>query len=361
MHFEAGKKRLLLSLCVIQVVIIIAVYKTFTPGFHIQRAFIQTWNGLDIRSNLRRTLFGSTLRLNVTNPPAFNTIIYNKLAKVANQSVHFDITPDLVSNPFLLMLVITTPKDFLRRHVIRTSWGGTHRQVKLNRSAIFEGEDYDLNKLMLVFVVARSNEDSLNTKLEREADRYGDILRVSLNETYRGIVDKVLWAYIWATKTVNPRFILKADHDVYISIRQLLPWLLTKSPSLLYTGYVHAGAPVIRQNDTPHYVSKEQLSRDTFPNYCAGPCYVMSRQFVTKAISASNVITLFRVEDAYMGVVAEHLGVTPQPANEFLWNRGVEGHLRTWSDTKLFKYICIGDSLKTESIEYLHFRYMNLD
>jgi len=139
--------------------------------------------------------------------------------------------------------------------------------------------------------------------------------------------------------------------------------LLNSQQSLLYTGFIHSGARVTRKKDSPYYVSKEQLSRDILPNYCAGPCYVMSRQFVVNVVRSSNVVPVFRVEDAYMGVVAEHLGVQPQRSSKFVWERSetFEDRIRTWNDKTLYRYVCVEDKLKTETIEYLHFRYMQLD
>lgn len=361
MQLETGKKSLLILLCVIQIAVLFLAYQAFNLGLPLKQTIIQTWNVLETRGdNLRRSVWGSLLHSNVTNLPAITNDI--QLAKVANQTVHFDIIPDLIRNPFLLILVLTTPRAFLRRHVIRTTWGYTHRQVKLNRSAVFQGEIYDLTKLKLVFVVGRSNDIIINTsdKLEKEARRYGDILQVSRNESYRGIVYKVLWAYSWAL-TLNPQFILKADHDVYIDIRHLTRWLLEPLPTLLYTGFVHSGVIVGRDTNSPYYVSTEELSRDTYPDYCAGPSYVMSRKFVSYVINSSSIVKVFRVEDAYMGVIADHLGVSPYRTSEFFWNRGVESNIKSWDDNTLSRYFCIGDSLETETITYLHFRYMQLD
>lgn len=277
-----------------------------------------------------------------------------------NYQSRYDISPDY-ENVFLLMMVTTTPDSFKRRHEIRTTWGGTQKQIKMTKTTLFKGRNIS-TAIELVFVLGLSGDENTDNKVKHEAEKFGDILRVSISESYKNIVHKILAAFSWAN-TIKPRYILKADHDVYINVVKLRDWLLKASlPQYLYSGFIHTRARVVRFEGDPHYVSRNDLKRNTFPDYCAGPCYVMSQAFLSKMIAAIKVVKVFEVEDAFVGVVANHLRITPFRTNFFKWDRNLNRMymIRQWDDEDLSKYICLGDNLDTNIINYLHFRYMQL-
>ena len=190
-----------------------------------------------------------------------------------SSSFNINITPEIHKNTFVLIVINTIPSNFERRLTLRGTWA---KRRNISIAANFSpSKPDDVIKIAHFFVVGFQGNSSIDKELEKEAAIHKDILRVSLNETYRGIVHKIWLAFEWLASTdINPRFIAKADDDVYVKIPDLAKWLQENAlpPAKLYAGFVHTGIKVIREPSSPWYVSEDTY----FPDYCAGPFYILS-------------------------------------------------------------------------------------
>ncbi|EDO38374.1 predicted protein, partial [Nematostella vectensis] len=161
------------------------------------------------------------------------------------------------------------------------------------------------------FMVGKTGDLRQDADIETEAATFGDILRGNYEETYRNIVVKVFYAFKWALQ-FKPKYILKVDDDVYAHIPRFVSWLRKSStPKRLYAGYVHFNAYISRNPKNQHYVSKKQFPEKKFPNYCAGPCYIISGNLLEEFTKQAKKVPIFRVEDAFMGLLARQSKVKP--------------------------------------------------
>ncbi|EDO45482.1 predicted protein, partial [Nematostella vectensis] len=168
----------------------------------------------------------------------------------------------------------------------------------------------DLN-IYCLFSVGFSGDVELDQRMENESFEYGDILRVDQKESYKNLVGKVQDSFKWALR-VQPKYILKADDDVYVNFPRLLNWLHEPSiPEKLYAGFVHHRAFIHRNPSSKWYVSKKDFPEKYFPNYCAGPFYIFSGNILKDVHMESLKKPRFQVEDAYFGWLARSVGVTP--------------------------------------------------
>ena len=278
-----------------------------------------------------------------------------------SSSFNINITPEIHKNTFVLIVINTIPSNFERRLTLRGTWA---KRKNISIPANFPpSKPDDVNKIAHFFVVAFQGNSSIDKELEKEAAIHKDILRVSLNETYRGIVPKIWLAFEWLASTdINPRFIAKADDDVYVKIPDLARWLQENAlpPANLYAGFVHSGIKVIREPSSPWYVSEEKYRDTYFPDYCAGPFYILSGNVFLEVLNASKVTKSFPVEDAYLGVLVSRVGVKPRSTGGtfFNWDPHVNDRLlKIERKDQIPSGVVLGDSLSSEAIQHLHRAY----
>ena len=271
-----------------------------------------------------------------------------------------DITPELPMNTSLLIIINTIPSKFERRKTLRETWAKqTNFSIDANSSS---SESNGTMRTAYFFTIGFDGNSSVDKAIKREAGIHKDILRLNLNETYLGIVTKILHTFEWVTNlSMKPCFIAKADDDVYIKVPDLARWLQQNAPppAKLYAGYVHKFVRVIRSPDSPWYVNRSQYEHDYFPDYCGGPFYVLSSNVFESIVSASKgskaLGRVFSVEDAYIGVLVKQIGVEPQNTGSslFNWDRSTN-KIVLKGEGKIPSSIVLGDSLGSEAIKKIH-------
>ena len=175
-------------------------------------------------------IFGDTLSVTLWRRDEFKIDVKTLLT----------ITPELPMNPSLLIIINTIPSKFEKRETLReTSAKQTTFSIDANS---LSSESNDVMTTAYFFTIGFDGNSSVDTAIEREADIHKDILRLNLNETYLGIVTKILHTFEWvANLSMKPSFTAKADDDVFIKVPDLARWLQQNAPppAKLYAGYVH--------------------------------------------------------------------------------------------------------------------------
>ena len=240
---------------------------------------------------------------------------------------------------FVLVIVSTSPNDEMkRRDTIRRTWGNCD---KTNNN----------NKWKVVFMMGKSLSSDRNEKLMAEHKRYGDLLIADYIDKYRNITTKLLMSFKWATR-IRCNYILKTDSDVYVDIPELMKWLLNRGhPNSLYAGILHGGT-VIRKRGHRHYVSKDEFSLDYYPPFCKGAMYVLSTSLLPKMLDLSRQVTRIGPDDAYVGLLADQLGISAVRIEGFFQRR--PNFLWLISECELRDLLAIGDFLTPSQLNYIH-------
>ena len=116
----------------------------------------------------------------------------------------------------------------------------------------------------------------------------------------------------WAARYCNFSFLLKADDDVFINTPAVVKLLNNaRTPKeKLYLGFVHTDPKPEKKGKWR--VSKQEYSEKFYPNFCAGPGYILSRDVVISFVNVINTIPKFRIDDVYVGMLAKKAGVIPR-------------------------------------------------
>ena len=197
---------------------------------------------------------------------------------------------------FLLVVVSSAPYNAQKRRDIRLTWG----------------VDSDLNsRWKTVFLVAQTRNRMESEALLQEGETFGDLIRADYYDDYWNQTLKIQMAFEWASKYCQFSFLLKMDDDVFVNTRALIS--LLKNPKTprenLYIGLVYEPAKVQRYGKWQ--VSENEYNGTFYPPFCPGFGIVLSRDVVDTFVGLFNVLPRFRLDDVYIGMLANTIGVKP--------------------------------------------------
>ena len=205
---------------------------------------------------------------------------------------HFD-----ERNTELFLLVLITSgvgtSYATRRNFIRDTWGN-------------EANPPASKNWKRIFVLGMTKA----IEIQQEAAVFNDILVLNMTDSYKNLVIKVLSGLAWSISNLNPRFILKADDDVYVRVPYLISWLEKYGSDQFYGGTVIPHEKR-RSNRSKNRVLKDCFAEDFYPPYCAGSFYVVSSNILPSLFESVRKWTAIPVEDAYLGILARENGIKP--------------------------------------------------
>ena len=218
---------------------------------------------------------------------------------------------------FLLVLITSGVGKLYseRRNSVRNTWGD---------KSIKSGQ----RNWERVFVIGKALSAEHSEEIRQEAAFFEDILVLNMTDSYKNLVIKILSEMLWSLIHVNPRFILKTDDDVYVHVPRLLSWLDNYANNnyagdKLYGGFVIGDGEVRRGEKRKNRVARDCLAKDFYPPYCTGAFYVLSTDILPSLLKAVERRPAFPVEDAYMGILAQEIGLQPVDIPGFYFRKKV--------------------------------------
>ena len=112
--------------------------------------------------------------------------------------------------------IVTAPKYFERRNVIRQTWLRHLRDAHYHRGR--------MDAVGFTFFMGRSTDNVTQSRIEEEARLYKDILQIDVVDDYFDLARKATAFFHWVVNNcygVRVDFVLKIDDDVYVNIRML--------------------------------------------------------------------------------------------------------------------------------------------
>ncbi|NXS57530.1 B3GL1 acetylgalactosaminyltransferase, partial [Brachypteracias leptosomus] len=214
-------------------------------------------------------------------------------------------------NPFLVILVSSSPRDVKSRQAIRITWGsqdfwGVHRVLTL----FLLGED------------TKRDDDAAALSVEDESILYGDIIRQDFVDNYENLTLKTIMAFQWATEFCpNARFLMKTDDDVFINPANLVKLLLKlNSSENIFTGYPLIDNFAYRGFYRRRYISYEEYPFKLYPPYCSGMGYILDGKLALRVYQLMSHIKPIKFEDVYVGICLNILKVNismPEDPEQF--------------------------------------------
>ncbi|KAJ3653609.1 hypothetical protein Zmor_012850 [Zophobas morio] len=203
----------------------------------------------------------------------------------------------------LLILVHSHPRNKAARAAIRRTWGDPDRLTKTNA--------------LLFFLLGETrNPPSTREIIMAENLEHGDIIVEDFIDNYANLTLKSVSMLKLFQSQNQCRFLLKADDDLFVNVEKLvriMHFFADSAKEKLLMG--RAIWRERRQNDyyDRWYAPRYMFLGRTYPNFLAGPAYVMSLQVAKKLYKAALELPLFHLEDVFLtGICAKKVGIRPQ-------------------------------------------------
>ncbi|XP_077204398.1 lactosylceramide 1,3-N-acetyl-beta-D-glucosaminyltransferase [Paroedura picta] len=210
----------------------------------------------------------------------------------------------------LLLFVKSSPENRYRRDAIRQTWGSdeyAHSHFNANIKTLFAlGQLKD-----------SARREQMQKGLRAEDEKYGDLIQQDFMDTFHNLTIKLLLQFSWVNKYCpHAKFIMSADDDIFIHMPNLIEYLQNLAQigvQDLWIGRVHRGSPPVRDKTSKYYVPYEMYPWPAYPDYTAGAAYVISSDVAAKVFVASQTLnTSLYIDDVFMGLCANKMGVVPQ-------------------------------------------------
>ena len=150
------------------------------------------------------------------------------------------------------------------------------------------------------------------TKLHEEAQLYNDIVVFDFLDTYVNLTIKTIVSLNWIFNVYKTDIYLKVDDDALFSVSDVyltvLRYLHNNTGHIGVLGCCRSGLPVIRDLQHKWGVSKETYSPPTYPRYCIGLSYALTRAAVSLLLKQTHNTPLIHLEDVSVGLLAQKAG-----------------------------------------------------
>lgn len=222
--------------------------------------------------------------------------------------------------PMLLLAIKSQVPNFKNRQAIRMTWG---------HSGLMRGQVGKGGLVRRVFLLGKIDE-GLSESIKRESEMYDDILMWDFMDTFFNLTLKDILFWDWFSKHCqNARFVFKGDDDVFVRTPALLDYLenqetlhlerhgRAKKMEDFVVGDIITSALPLRMADNKYFIP-ESFYKGMYPTYPGGGGVVYSGALVPRLLQMSKRVHLFPIDDVYLGMCLQRLGVIPIDHPAFL-------------------------------------------
>ncbi|XP_061736203.1 beta-1,3-galactosyltransferase 1-like [Nerophis ophidion] len=206
------------------------------------------------------------------------------------------------NTPFLVLMVPVEPGNKEAREAIRLTWG---------KEKSVQGET-----ILTLFMLGLAGGAEQQQKVIQENKLHHDLIQSNFVDSYLNLTIKTMVIMEWlATRCPTAAYAMKVDSDMFLNIDNLV--LMLQKPGIPKTNYLTGrimwDIPVIRVKSSKWYVPEEMYPDPKYPTYTLGMGYVFSNDLPPKFVAISKTIRPFNIEDAYIGMCMNQLGLVPIP------------------------------------------------
>lgn len=219
--------------------------------------------------------------------------------------------------PFFLLAIKSSPKNYERRAVLRKTWAAERLQNGMWIRTVFltgtTGTGFTKRRL--------------NKLLELENKQHQDILQWDFNDSFYNLTLKQVlfldWMQNWCP---TADFFFNGDDDVFANTDNMADFLKglkdDDGSKHLYVGQLLLDSTPIRDNTSKYFIPEQVEKADLYAPYCSGGGYLYSRFTARTILQMSQSITLMPIDDVYMGMCLKQAGLSPSD-HQGVWADGL--------------------------------------
>lgn len=203
----------------------------------------------------------------------------------------------------LVFLVKSSVRNFPIRDSIRKTWGNVT----------------DIKNVKVMFLIAY--QETAQADIDKEASLSSDIIQENFIDAYKNNTLKTIMGFNWAVEKCSQSDVLFfVDDDHLVHIRNVMAYLRTFNRiqmKKLYAGFRIEKPEVDRRDGSPWGMSNYDFSHILWPAYLRGGAFVISSEIAHRYVIGFPFVKLLSVDDSYLGIVADKLGILPQHEHRF--------------------------------------------
>ncbi|XP_040896443.1 beta-1,3-galactosyltransferase 2-like [Toxotes jaculatrix] len=204
-------------------------------------------------------------------------------------------------NPFVVLMVPVAPHNKAHRDIIRNTWGG---------ESLVQGKVVQL--FFLLGKQTGEGAEKLQEQLQQESTEHQDLIQSDFLDCYKNLTIKTMVMLEWLDSYCsNASYAMKIDSDMFLNVPNLVNMLANAPKTNYMTGLVARGAAVLRDQTSKWYLPVEIYANSQYPRYALGLGYILSLDLPKKLVGASRHVKAVYIEDVYLGLCMEHLGISP--------------------------------------------------
>ncbi|XP_067634693.1 beta-1,3-galactosyltransferase 5 [Eurosta solidaginis] len=211
--------------------------------------------------------------------------------------------------------------------IIVTSYAGHDELRAAHRLAIPQSKlaDMDMQRVFLLAAIPPTEKFVTQKQLLDEQERFGDLVQGNFQESYHNLSYKHVMGLRWAgNECSKAKFIIKIDDDIIYDVfhfKRYLESLELQQPKLIKSanylaGYVLRGRPPVRNTASKWYVSEQEWSASSYPDYLSGWMYITNPATALRLVKEAQNSTFFWIDDTWItGILREKLKLEMQRLN----------------------------------------------
>jgi hypothetical protein len=200
--------------------------------------------------------------------------------------------PPAVASPRLFIAIPSGNKEKYRsrRQAVRRTWAASlPANVSLH---FFVGED-----------------------ASEEVRQEPNVVTLPMTDTYLNLTKKTVAIMEWFLLKANPEdYLAKVDDDAYLRPEYLLKEVVGRPKPLMFGRLIKNSKPM-RKPKAAWYIPSEFYPNETYPTYCVGSTYALSRDSVEAIVAEArrqDPEKWLPFEDVQVGIWAANAGVAAQ-------------------------------------------------
>lgn len=214
--------------------------------------------------------------------------------------------PERSVHVFLLLVIKSSPSNYERREVLRKTWASERLQSGVwIRTVFISGTTGD-----------GVEKQRWNKLLGLENREYRDILQWDFDDSFYNLTLKQVLFLEWMERFCpNAHFLLNGDDDIFANTDNMVHYLKglddNDGSKHLFVGHLIQYVGPIRNPASKYYIPVQVHESDSYPPYCGGGGFLLSRFTARTIYNMSHSIVLLPIDDVYMGMGLEKAGLKP--------------------------------------------------
>ena len=176
------------------------------------------------------------------------------------------------------------------------------------------------NDVRHVFSLVGTSNKHTQDLINKESNKYGDIVQQNFNDTYNNLTLKMLMMIQWSTEYCNnARYVVKIDSDNFVNLFNVKEVINQANSDEKLMGKCHNNVKPIRSLKSKWSMTRQQYQQDHYPPFCLGPRYVIPMKVASAVLRVASDTPMIRLEDVYLGML---LHKTPYSIKTIQIDRG---------------------------------------